>query len=71
MTDEKRYTISQIMSEFNRKRSTVRSYCEQGIFPNARLTTLPNGESYWEIPASDLQFMPPERKAGRPRKEDR
>jgi predicted site-specific integrase-resolvase len=44
--------------------STVRAWCNRGLFPNARLEETIVG-SFWVIPESDLKdFQPPER--GRP-----
>ena len=46
--------------------STVRAWCNRGLFPNARLEETIVG-SFWVIPESDLKgFKPPER--GRPSK---
>ena len=57
-------TSSQAAERLGVAHSTVRAWCNQGLFPNARREETIAG-SFWVIPESDLKdFQPPER--GRP-----
>ena len=64
--DAKDLTTGQVAERVNASERTVRLWCKQGLFPNARTQETPFGD-YWLIPESDLEgFKPP--KMGRPRK---
>ncbi len=57
-------TTAQVAERLNVARPTVKLWCRQGRFPNARLEEMPRGP-VWQIPESDLtDFEPP--KMGRP-----
>lgn len=59
-------TSSQIAQRLNVAHSTVRAWCNKGVFPNARREDTIAG-SFWVIPESDLvNFKKPTR--GRPAK---
>ncbi|MCW5967575.1 MAG: helix-turn-helix domain-containing protein [Blastocatellales bacterium] len=59
-------TIAEAAERLNAADVTVRLWCRQGRFPNARTEETPFG-GYWLIPESDLRkFKPP--KMGRPPK---
>jgi hypothetical protein len=59
-------TSSQVAIRLQVAHSTVRAWCNKGVFPNARLEETIAG-SFWVIPEGDLKgFQPPER--GRPPK---
>ncbi len=54
-------TTSQAAERLGVGASTVRLWCTQGRFPNARAETTPRG-GVWLIPESDLKdFQPPKR----------
>ena len=57
-------TTTQVAERLKVAAVTVRMWCAQGKFKNARLVEHPRGD-YWVIPESDLKdFEPP--KMGRP-----
>ncbi|HEY9286168.1 MAG TPA: helix-turn-helix domain-containing protein [Pyrinomonadaceae bacterium] len=59
-------TSSQASARLGVAHSTVRQWCNKGLFPNARLEETLIG-SVWVIPETDLDnFTPP--KMGRPSK---
>lgn len=59
-------TSSQAAERLGVAHSTVRAWCNKGLFPRATYHETPAG-SYWLIPESDLKgFTPP--KTGRPPK---
>lgn len=59
-------TSSQAAEQLGVAHSTVRAWCNKGVFPHARREETIAG-SFWAIPESDLsEFKPPER--GRPLK---
>lgn len=59
-------TSSQVAERLNVAHSTVRAWCNRGLFPSATRHETPAG-SYWIIPDSDLKgFVRPE--PGRPPK---
>jgi uncharacterized protein YjcR len=59
-------TSTQVAQRLNVSPATVRLWCSQGKFANARLAEHPRGD-YWVIPEKDLAgFEPP--KMGRPPK---
>jgi hypothetical protein len=59
-------TSTQVAQRLNVSPATVRLWCSQGKFANARLVEHPRGD-YWVIPEKDLSgFEPP--KMGRPPK---
>jgi hypothetical protein len=59
-------TSAQVAERLNVSPATVRLWCSQGKFANARLVEHPRGD-YWVIPEQDLAgFEPP--KMGRPPK---
>ena len=59
-------TSSQVAGRLNVAHSTVRAWCNRGLFPNATRHETPAG-SYWIIPESDLKgFQQPQ--PGRPPK---
>ena len=52
-------TTKQAAEKIGVKQVTVRSWCEKGLFKNARKENSPRGE-YWIIPEADLEgFEPP------------
>ena len=54
-------TTIQVAERITTPERTIRMWCKQGLFPNARQIDTPRG-SYWLIPESDLQgFAKPER----------
>ena len=63
----KDFTVGEAAERLKVADVTVRLWCRQGKFPNARSEETPFG-AYWKIPESDLiDFKPP--KMGRPRKQ--
>ncbi|MDQ5837220.1 MAG: helix-turn-helix domain-containing protein [Acidobacteriota bacterium] len=59
-----RLTTAQVAERLNVAQPTVKLWCRQGRFPNAKLEETPRGP-VWQIPESDLaDFEPP--KMGRP-----
>jgi hypothetical protein len=59
-------TSSQAAERLSVAHSTVRAWCNRGLFPNATRHETPAG-SYWTIPEGDLNdFKPPQ--PGRPPK---
>jgi Helix-turn-helix domain len=62
----KEMTSKQVAERLDVAHSTVRAWCNKGLFPNATRHETPAG-SYWTIPESDLKgFKQPQ--AGRPSK---
>jgi hypothetical protein len=60
------FTTTQVAIRLDTPERTIRLWCKQGRFPNARQMNTPRG-SFWLIPATDLDgFEKPER--GRPSK---
>jgi hypothetical protein len=54
-------TTQEAASRLGRGVSTVTVWCQQGLFPNAKLEQSPRG-SVWLIPERDLKnFSPPKR----------
>jgi predicted site-specific integrase-resolvase len=47
-------TTKQVAERIGVKQVTVRSWCEKGLFKNARKENSPRGE-YWMIPETDLE----------------
>lgn len=63
----KEMTSSQVAERLDVAHSTVRAWCNKGLFPNATRHVTPAG-SYWTIPESDLKgFQQPQ--PGRPPKQ--
>jgi excisionase family DNA binding protein len=64
---DRELTTAEAAERLNVAERTIRLWCQQGRFPNARPEETPFG-AYWKIPEIDLKdFQPP--KMGRPRKE--
>jgi hypothetical protein len=60
-------TTTQVAERLKAADVTVRLWCRQGRFPNARLVEHPRGD-YWVIPESEVKkFEPPQ--MGRPSKQ--
>jgi hypothetical protein len=63
----KEMTSSQVAERLDVAHSTVRAWCNKGLFPNATRHETPAG-SYWTIPEGDLKkFQQPQ--PGRPPKQ--
>jgi hypothetical protein len=63
----KEMTSSQVAERLDVAHSTVRAWCNKGLFPNATRHETPAG-SYWAIPEGDLKgFQQPQ--PGRPPKQ--
>jgi hypothetical protein len=54
MSKEVELTIKEAAERKNIPIPTLKSYCRQGKFPNARLEKSPIGD-YWVIPLSELE----------------
>ena len=65
MNSAKILTVKQAAERLESSRSTIRLWCQQGKFPNAKKIVTPVGE-HWEIPEGDLNGV--EIRMGRPRK---
>lgn len=62
----KRLTVREVSEKFDVPTSSVRVWCWQGRFPNARQEETPRGP-VWYIPESDLEGFE-KRRVGRPAK---
>lgn len=61
------YTVSELAKKYGKPKPTVHGWVQRGKFPNAVQKTDPYGQTYWEIPESDLEGFTPQDKRGKPR----
>lgn len=66
----KKLTIKEVAEKFGVGKRVASGWVERGKFPNAEKLDDPYGKSYWVIPETDLENFVPQKRKGKPAKEN-